>query len=193
MAPDAGDEGKGEKAGAGYGLHVTRSLGPGTLPTRPSPHLRGREPDGRRTRIHRATMPRPRPRTPEISMLKRLGLMALFATLSTAACARLVAGGNIDIDEPIDGNLYVAGGNVSITAPVSGNVRIAGGDISITGNVGGKLAVAGGHVKLDGPVAGNATVSSGTLDLGPNARISGKLAFNRGHLDQDPATPVVGS
>jgi hypothetical protein len=81
---------------------------------------------------------------------------------------------------------------VSITAPVSGNVRIAGGDITVTGNVGGKLAVAGGHVKLDGPVAGNATISGGTLDLGPNARISGKLAFNGGHLDQDPAAQVVG-
>ncbi len=125
-------------------------------------------------------------------MLKRLGLVALCASLSTVACARLVAGGNVDINEPIDGNLYVAGGNVSITAPVSGNVRIAGGDISVTGNVGGKLAVAGGHVKLDGPVAGNATVSGGTLDLGPNARISGKLAFNGGHLDQDPAAQVVG-
>jgi cytoskeletal protein CcmA (bactofilin family) len=129
---------------------------------------------------------------PEISMLKRLGLLALCATLSGAACARMIAGGNVDIGEPVDGNLYVAGGNVSITAPVSGNVRIAGGDITVTGSVGGKLAVAGGHVKLDGPVAGNATVSGGTLDLGPNARISGKLEFNGGHLDQDPAAQVVG-
>ena len=125
-------------------------------------------------------------------MLKRLGLLALCATLSTAACARVIAGGNIDVGEPVDGNLYVAGGNVNITAPVSGNVRIAGGDITVTGSVGGKLAVAGGHVKLDGPVAGNATVSGGTLDLGPNARISGRLSFNGGHLDQDPAAQVIG-
>ena len=125
-------------------------------------------------------------------MLKRLGLLALCATLSTAACARVIAGGNIDVGEPVDGNLYVAGGNVNVTAPVSGNVRIAGGDITVTGSVGGKLAVAGGHVKLDGPVAGNATVSGGTLDLGPNARISGRLSFNGGRLDQDPAAQVIG-
>ena len=69
-------------------------------------------------------------------MLKRLGLLALCATLSSAACARMIVGGNVDIGEPVDGNLYVAGGNVSITAPVSGNVRIAGGDRSEERRVG---------------------------------------------------------
>jgi len=125
-------------------------------------------------------------------MLKRLGLLGFCAILSTAACARLVAGGNVDISEPVDGNLYVAGGNVNVSAPVSGNLRVAGGNITITGRIGGKLSVAGGHVKLDAPVAGSAVISGGTLEVGPNTAISGKLEFNGGQLDQDPASKITG-
>ena len=125
-------------------------------------------------------------------MLKRLGLLALCATLSTVACARLVAGGNVDISDPVDGNLYVAGGNVNISAPVSGNLRVAGGTVTITGTVAGKLAIAGGHVRLDAPVGGNATVAGGTLDLGPGANIAGKLEFDGGQLEQDPAAKITG-
>jgi hypothetical protein len=120
-------------------------------------------------------------------------LIALLCSLAAApALAAVVVGGNVDIDKPVDGNLYVAGGDVNISAPVTGNLRIAGGDVTVKGSVGGKLAVAGGNVKIDSAVDGNASVSGGQLELGPNARIKGQLAFNGGQLDQDPAAQVVG-
>ena len=124
--------------------------------------------------------------------MKRFALALLCATLAAPAFAHIVAGGNVDIDQPVEGNLYIAGGNVSITAPVSGNARIAGGDVSVKGNIGGKLAVAGGNVTLDGPVTGDVSVSSGSLELGPNARIGGRLKFRGGNLEQDPAAQVTG-
>ena len=124
--------------------------------------------------------------------MKRVLLFWFALLFATGAAARIVAGGNVDIDEPTAGNLYIAGGNVSITAPVSGNLRVAAGDVSIKASIGGKVSVAGGHVTIDAPVGGNATVSGGQLELGPNARISGRLAFNGGHLEQDPAAQVAG-
>jgi hypothetical protein len=124
--------------------------------------------------------------------MKRLLMLSFALLVATGAAARIVAGGNIDIDEPVDENLYVAGGNVTIGAPVSGNLRVAGGEVSIKSSIGGKVSVAGGHVTIDAPVGGNATVSGGTLELGPNARITGRLAFNGGHLEQDAGSQVLG-
>ena len=124
--------------------------------------------------------------------MKQIALTLFCALLAAPAFANIVTGGNVDIDQPVEGNLYVAGGNVSVTAPVSGNARIAGGDVSVKGSIGGKLAVAAGNVTLDSPVAGSVTVSGGTLELGPNARIGGKLDFRGGHLEQDPAAQVKG-
>ena len=124
--------------------------------------------------------------------MKRTILALVCALLASPAFAHIIAGGNVDVDQPVEGNLYVAGGNVSVNAPVSGNARIAGGDVTVKANIGGKLAVAGGNVNIDGPVAGNVTVSGGTLELGPNARIAGKLDFRGGHLEQDPAAQVNG-
>lgn len=125
-------------------------------------------------------------------LIQRLGLAALLAAFAAPAAATILAGGNVDIDEPVSGNLYVAGGNVTVSAPVEGHARIAGGDVTIKGRIGGRLAVAGGNVRIDAPVAGNATVSGGTLELGPNARIEGELEFRGGHLEQDAAAQVVG-
>ena len=119
-------------------------------------------------------------------------IILLCSLAAAPALAAVIVGGNVDVDQPVEGNLYVAGGDVNVNAPVSGNLRVAGGDVNIKGNIGGKVAVAGGHVKIDAPVAGNATVSGGQLELGPNARISGKLDFNGGQLEQDPAAVVTG-
>ena len=124
--------------------------------------------------------------------MKRTILALLCALLAAPALAHVVAGGNVDIDHPVEGNLYVAGGNVSINAPVTGHARIAGGDVAVKSSIGGKLAIAGGNVHIDSPVAGNVTVSGGTLELGPNARIGGKLDFRGGQLEQDPAAQVLG-
>ena len=124
--------------------------------------------------------------------MKRTILALFCAVLAAPALAHIVAGGNVEIDQPVEGNLYVAGGNVNVTAPVTGNARIAGGDVTVKADIGGKLLVAGGNVNIDAPVAGNVTVSGGTLELGPNARIAGKLNFRGGHLEQDPAAQVVG-
>jgi hypothetical protein len=56
----------------------------------------------------------------------------------------------------------------------------------------GRLKAAGGTVRIDGPVTGDASVAAGRLELGPGARIEGKLSFRGDDLRQDPGAQVVG-
>jgi hypothetical protein len=146
-----------------------------------------------------------------------LTLFVLCATMATSAAAisiggrGIYAGGNTDITEAVAGNLYSAGGQVTVSAPVDGKARIAGGrveiqpsatiakgavlaggEVIVRGAVNGDLRAAGGHVTIDSRVAGDASVAAGTLDLGPNARIGGKLTFRGEHLERDPAAEVAG-
>jgi cytoskeletal protein CcmA (bactofilin family) len=124
----------------------------------------------------------------------------------------LVAGGNVRLGAPIRQGLYAAGGRVAVNATVqrnariaggnvtigpqakiSGNVTVGGGDVRISGSIDGYLQVGGGHVVIDGPVGGNVEVGGGAVELGPNARINGRLRYaSRDDLLRDPAAQVQG-
>lgn len=105
------------------------------------------------------------------------------------------AGGRVMINGAVQRNVRMAGGTVEIgrQAKVGGNVIAGGGEVRITGGIDGYLLAAGGTVYIDGPVGGNVQVGSGTLELGPNARISGQLRYvSREELRRDPAAQVAG-
>jgi cytoskeletal protein CcmA (bactofilin family) len=124
----------------------------------------------------------------------------------------LAAGGNVRIGAPIGQTLYAAGGNLTVSAPIGrsariaggqveigpkaqigGNVTVGGGDVRILGAVRGYVRAAGGRVLIDGPVDGDVLATSGTLELGPNARIGGKLTYaSREDLARDAAAQVKG-
>jgi hypothetical protein len=126
--------------------------------------------------------------------------MAFCAALALSAAAQdanvpdksVYVGADVDITEPVDGNVRAAGAEVKLSAPVSGDAHLAGGEIRITGAIKGKLRAAGGEVVIDGPIEGDASVAAGSLVLGPRARIAGKLVFRGGELKQDPAAQVAG-
>jgi cytoskeletal protein CcmA (bactofilin family) len=101
-------------------------------------------------------------------------------------------GGDIRIAEPVEGSVRAAGGDIELAAPVGGDAYMAGGKVTVTGAVHGKLRVAAGDVFLDGPVGRDASVAAGRLELGPNARIEGRLRFRGGELVRDPAAQVKG-
>jgi len=105
------------------------------------------------------------------------------------------AGGNVRVDAAIGHNARLAGGDVEISqmATISGNLSVAGGRVEMRGTVAGNVEVAGGDVLIDGPVAGDVRSSAGNLQLGPNARIAGRLV-NRGNgrISRDPAAQVGG-
>jgi len=105
------------------------------------------------------------------------------------------AGGTVALEGAIARNARIAGGNVSLgpRARIAGNASLAGGRVEVLGGVGGYLQAAGGRVVIDGRVDGDAEVATGALELGPNARIGGRLRYRSGApLVQDPAAVVAG-
>ncbi len=122
----------------------------------------------------------------------------------------LAAGGNVRIAAPIGQTLYAAGGSLAVNAAIGRSARLAGGDVEIGpkaqvgGNVtvgGGKVRIlgavkgyvraAGGEVRIDGPIDGDVIATAGTVELGPNARIAGKLRYaSRNELARDAAAQV---
>jgi cytoskeletal protein CcmA (bactofilin family) len=132
--------------------------------------------------------------------------------LAEVAGDLVVMGGNLRLAAPVKQNLYAAGGKISIesdvqrnvrvgggrveiapTAKIGGNVTIGGGEVEIDGAIGGYLEVGGGSVRINGPVAGDVEVGAGEVELGPNARIEGKLSYESGdEIERDPAAQVHG-
>lgn len=105
------------------------------------------------------------------------------------------AGGQVALDGSIARNARVAGGSVSVgpQARIAGNASLAGGRIELLGEVGGYAQIAGGKVLIDGRVNGDVDVAAGQLELGPRARIGGKLRYRGGEaLKQDAAAQVAG-
>jgi cytoskeletal protein CcmA (bactofilin family) len=104
-------------------------------------------------------------------------------------------GGQVTLDGTVGRNARLGGGRVEIgpTAVVAGNLSIAGGELSIDGAVKGYVQAAGGRVLINGSVGGDVAATSGVVELGPNARIAGKLRYtSRSELKRDPAAQVTG-
>jgi cytoskeletal protein CcmA (bactofilin family) len=108
----------------------------------------------------------------------------------------VLSGGTVAVSAPVGDDLYASGVSVLLESAVNGNARLAGGvvevarsasvagkatvagrTVHVSGRIGRQLAVFGDKVTIDGQVAGNVTVASRSLEVGPNARISGKLTY----------------
>lgn len=106
----------------------------------------------------------------------------------------IVAGGEVSVGGSIGDDLYAAGGNVKLDAIVTGNARIAGGDVAVgpatvvagalsltggrvefEGDTHGYLQASGAKVRLNGVVHGDAEVHAEEVEVGPDARIAGRL------------------
>jgi cytoskeletal protein CcmA (bactofilin family) len=123
-----------------------------------------------------------------------------------------LAGGEVRVAGRVSQDLYAAGGRLAVTGSVSRNTRMAGGqvtigsgatlegnlsamggEISLEGPVAGSVRAVGGRVYLNGPVGGDVQVRSGEVELGPNARIAGKLRYaSDEELRRAPGTQVRG-
>jgi cytoskeletal protein CcmA (bactofilin family) len=124
----------------------------------------------------------------------------------------VAAGGMVRLNGNVSGNAYAAGGQVFVNGTISHNARLAGGNVEIapssridggasiaaaqirvSGPIGGYLQAAGGSLYLDGPVGGDVEGTARQIELGPNARISGKLRYrSSGALKQDAGAQVLG-
>ncbi|ACL16591.1 hypothetical protein [Methanosphaerula palustris] len=97
-------------------------------------------------------------------------------------------GGTIVIDAPVD-SLVVAGGMIQVNAPVKGDLIAAGGKVSINANVGGKVIAAGGSVVMNGSVGTNLIAAGGKVNVmnattvSRDALLSGGSVTNAGNIN----------
>lgn len=104
-------------------------------------------------------------------------------------------GGRVAINAPVLRNLRAGGGNVEIgpQARIAGNATLGGGNVQVLGPIDGYLQVGGGSIRIDAPVGGDVEASGGRIELGPNARITGKLRYSsQSDLERNPAAQVQG-
>ena len=122
-----------------------------------------------------------------------------------------IAGGNIAIDSEIGRSLYATGGTITVGGSVGGDVRLLGAtvdvhpaarihgsfsaaarSVSMAGRIDGGFKVAARDVFIDGTIGGDADVASEHVEIGPNARIGGKLRYRSGHAPQLAAGADIG-
>jgi cytoskeletal protein CcmA (bactofilin family) len=105
-------------------------------------------------------------------------------------------GGRVFLDGAIGRNLRIGGGQVEVgpKATIAGNVTAGGGQLVLRGPVTGVVQIGGGRVLIDSAVTGDVICTAGQLELGPNARLAGKLRyFGRDEIKRDPAAQVAGA
>lgn len=121
-----------------------------------------------------------------------------------------VAGGDIAVADTVGQDLYAAGGSVAVSGQVAGNARIAGAQVTISqrggvagkatvaaasvrmaGRVGRYLAVYAESVRIEGEVGGDLRIVARLVEIGPEAKIGGKLIYRSPQLAKIDATAVI--
>lgn len=105
----------------------------------------------------------------------------------------MAAGGDVGIDANVRGDVRAAGGKISIErdARVRGGATLAGGSINVNGRVEGRLRAFGGAVRLDGEIGGDAEVAAEDIEIGPQARVAGRLLYRSAHAPQVAEGAVI--
>jgi uncharacterized membrane protein len=98
-----------------------------------------------------------------------------------------LAGGNITIQQDVEGDLIIAGGNVTVNGIVSGDLDIAGGNVIVNGEVLDDLRMLGGSLSLNADVTGDMIVIGGAADINKDVMVGGDLVSLAG------ATNVYGT
>ena len=123
-----------------------------------------------------------------------------------------VAGGDVAVADTIGQNLYAAGGSVAVSSQVAGNARIVGAQVTISqrGGIAGKASVAAANLRLagrvgrylavyaetvrvEGEVGGDLRIVARSIEIGPQAKIGGKLIYHSPQLAKvDPTAVIAG-
>ena len=105
------------------------------------------------------------------------------------------AGGSVRLEGEIAGNARMAGGQITISrqARIAGRTTLAGGRVEISGNTGRYLKVFANKLRLNGEVQGDADLTARSIEIGPAARIMGKLIYRSAKEAKiDPAAQIAG-
>jgi len=122
----------------------------------------------------------------------------------------LLAAGDINVTDTVGQNLYAAGGSIALSGQVAGNARLAGGQVTIShrggiagkasiaaasvqmaGRVGRYLAVYAESVRIEGEVGDDLRIVARYVEIGPEAKIGGKLIYRSPQAAQIAPSAVI--
>lgn len=86
------------------------------------------------------------------------------------------AGAVLDIRATVAKGVQAAGAQVTIDSTVAGDVDVGGGVVEVRGKIGGDVSLGGVVVRFDGVAGGEVNAGGATIDIGPNADITGQLS-----------------
>ena len=118
-------------------------------------------------------------------------LLGLAALLPAPVAAVSGSGESVVERGPIDDDYYAAGGTVEIDAVVAGDVVVAGGEIDVGHQVSGDLIAAGGRLQIRGRIDDDARIAGGEIRI--DAIIGDDLAATGGSVTLSPASRVGGN
>jgi cytoskeletal protein CcmA (bactofilin family) len=84
------------------------------------------------------------------------------------------AGGTVDINAVVAGDVVTAGGDLYIGHHIEGDVIAAGGTVTIRGEVLDDVRTAGGDITVDSIIGDDLIASGGRIKLSPDALVSGE-------------------
>ncbi|MBI5279676.1 MAG: hypothetical protein HY854_24800 [Burkholderiales bacterium] len=87
--------------------------------------------------------------------------------------------GDINIDAAVGGELVAAGGALTIgrNGSIARDVMAFAGKVTLDGKVGGRFEAHAERVVIDGAIKGDVVLEAEHIELGPLARIDGKLSY----------------
>lgn len=93
-----------------------------------------------------------------------------------------MAGGTLNVYQPVTGDLIVVGGTIDVDAPVAGDALALGGNVRLGEGVGQSVYSAAGQLTVGGKVGRNLRVVGGQVKLGPKSEIVGNVSAAGGQL-----------
>ena len=101
------------------------------------------------------------------------------------------AGGVVDIDAVVAGDVIVAGGELYIGHLIEGDVIAAGGSLQIRGEIKDDIRVSGGDLNIDAAIGDDLVAAGGSITLSPGVTVGGDawLAGGEVHI----AGTILGS
>ncbi|TFW05396.1 hypothetical protein E4K72_11445, partial [Oxalobacteraceae bacterium OM1] len=92
------------------------------------------------------------------------------------------AGGELRIDEPVQGDLFAAGGHVTLQRDVGADAAVVGGTVNVRSPVGQDLRVAGGDVTIADAIEGELAAAGGSITLADSADVAGSALLAGGEV-----------
>ncbi|MBT8433343.1 MAG: polymer-forming cytoskeletal protein [Gammaproteobacteria bacterium] len=92
------------------------------------------------------------------------------------------AGGAVDIDAEILGDVIVAGGELYIGHLIEGDVIAAGGTIRIRGEIKDDIRISGGDLNIDATIGDDLVAAGGSINLSPGTTVNGNAWLAGGEV-----------